>query len=101
MKNLSRRLERLEEKLWVKPGRRHMLVTNVDFTGDKSGEFLPWFVCARLGRAVEPRRARGAPREIPRQVGATANLARRKREMNTLRRWKQRVERLEQKTGIG
>jgi len=29
-------------------------------------------------------------------VGATA---RRKREMNTLRRWKQRVERLEQKTG--
>jgi len=54
MKNLSRRLERLEEKLWVKPGRRHMLVTNVDFTGDKSGEFLPGLYVHVWGAPLSP-----------------------------------------------
>ena len=45
MNALERRIDRLEDKLGMKPGPRELWVTNCDFTGDKAGEFLPgWYV---------------------------------------------------------
>ena len=54
MNNLSRRIERLEGKLGLKRGPRHLLITNVDATGDKAGEFLPGLYVDVWGEPLNP-----------------------------------------------
>jgi hypothetical protein len=53
MNNLERRIDRLEETLRVKPGTRHIIVTNVNFLdGDESPcevEFLPGLYALAYG----------------------------------------------------
>jgi len=52
--HLERRVERLEGKLRMKPGPRGILVTNVDATGDKRGEFLPGLYVHVWGEPLSP-----------------------------------------------
>jgi len=55
MNNLSRRLHRLENRMGIKLGPRHLLITNVDFSGgDKSGEFLPGLYVQVWGEPLTP-----------------------------------------------
>jgi len=53
MNNLERRIERLEETLGMKPGLRHIIVTNVNFLdGDETPnemEFLPGLYALAYG----------------------------------------------------
>jgi hypothetical protein len=52
--NLGRRIERLEGKLGLKRTPRHVLITNVDATGDKAGEFLPGLYVDVWGEPLTP-----------------------------------------------
>jgi hypothetical protein len=39
MNNLEKRIERLEEKLGMKPGPREIILTNVDFSGGQENPY--------------------------------------------------------------
>ena len=55
MKALQKRIDRLETRLGTKFGPRHLLITNVDFSGgDKSGEFLPGLYVHVWGAPLSP-----------------------------------------------
>jgi hypothetical protein len=52
--NIRRRLERLEERLGLNQRGRELLITNVDFGGNKAGEFLPGLYPHVFGEPLTP-----------------------------------------------